>query len=458
MVILIIGFVLNMFAEVKYTNLTVYNNNIGVVNQKISQKCSKGISKLVIPNMPKTIVSDSIRINLPKDFTLNLLSYKSTNQDDTQQSISVLTKDNTFIEGTLYKKDDNQVIIKNKNDEYIVILNDYIKYINYGKFNEEEFKNKMINNGVLTLYLDSKSDTCDFDLNYIINGISWAASYDAYLDDNETNLDIQGRIVLNNNSGYNYVNSKISLVAGTVNRVSTTEMRAPFLAKSAISFEEDSEQSQTVKPQEFSEYYRYNLPYKELTINDNESISINMFSKDDIKFKKLYVYKGQRDLWYFYDNLKNYKYNTNLDLMFIFKNDKTNNIDIPLPEGRVRVYKKNGDFVSLVGEDNIKHSPIDSEIEINIGKAFNVSGKRKIIEHKKIMQNIYRDKIEISIKNDKNEDINVKIKEYLWGNWKIVESNVDYKKIDINNIEFDVKVPQKTEYKLVYIAEYDFNQ
>jgi hypothetical protein len=78
--------------------------------------------------------------------------------------------------------------------------------------------------------------------------------------------------------------------------------------------------------------------------------------------------------------------------------------------------------------------------------------------HKKVRTNVYRDTIEITIKNEKNEDINVKVKEYLWGNWSIVEASHKYTKVDANNIEFDIKVPKKSSTTIKYIAEYDLNQ
>jgi hypothetical protein len=448
-----------LIADVKDTSLTIYNNNIASVNQVYADECKKGIFDTTIKNMPRTIISDSINLNLPDYLSLKLQSYKNENTDYINQEVSILTKDNSIIKGILYKNDGESYTIRNENGEYVVVLKEYVKYVNYGKFDEIDFKNRMINNGVLKLVFDSKKDgDCEFGVNYILNNISWNASYDAYLNDDETKLDINARIVITNNTGYNFKNARVLLVAGDINRVleNISTFKAMSKAMMASSFEDSA--SEEIKPSQISEFYSYNLPFKNITINDGETLSLDMFSRKGIKFKKLYIYKGQQDMWYFYDNLKSYRYDKNLTANLIFENNKENSMDIPLPAGNVRIYKKNGNFISMVGEDKIKHTAANSKIELTLGRAFDVSGKRVILDHKKVRTNVYRDTIEITLKNEKNEDINVKVKEYLWGNWSIVEASHKYTKIDANNIEFDIKVPKKSSTTIKYTAEYDLNQ
>ena len=446
-------------ADVKDTSLTIYNNNIASVNQVYADECKKGIFDTTIKNMPRTIISDSLNLNLPDYLTLKLQSYKNENTDYINQEVSILTKDNSIIKGILYKNDGESYTIRNENGEYVVVLKEYVKYVNYGKFDEIDFKNRMINNGVLKLVFDSKKDgDCEFGVNYVLNNISWNASYDAYLNDDETKLDINARIVITNNTGYNFKNARVLLVVGDINRVleNISTFKTMSKAMMASSFEDSA--SEEIKPSQISEFYSYNLPFKSITINDGETLSLDMFSRKGIKFKKLYIYKGQQDMWYFYDNLKSYRYDKNLTANLIFENNKENSMDIPLPAGNVRIYKKNGNFISMVGEDKIKHTAANSKIELTLGRAFDVSGKRIILDHQKVRTNVYRDTIEITLKNEKNEDINVKVKEYLWGNWSIVEASHKYTKIDANNIEFDIKVQKKSSTTIKYTAEYDFNQ
>lgn len=448
-------------AEIKETSLTIYNNNLAVVNQIYSDECKKGDFEITINNMPQTIISDSINLSPDEYLRLKMISYKNENTDYIKQNVSILTKDNTIITGVLYKFDGENYIIRNEKDEYLLISKGYINYINYGKFDEIDFRNRMLNNGILKLELNSnKSGSCKIAINYLLNNILWSASYDAFINEDESNLSLNGRVVITNNSGYNFKNSRIKLIAGSINRTYSGEgmffTKAIAMEKSTLSQPSDNEEG--IKPSAFSDYYSYDLPLKEISINNAQSLSFDIFSRKGIKFKKIYLYKPQIDLWYFYDNMKNYRYDKNLTSKLIFKNNKENSLDIPLPEGKIRVYKKAGDFLSLIGEDNLKHTPVDSEIEINLGKAFDISGERKILRHEKIRQNVYRDTIQIKIKNKKNERIEVKVKEYLWGNWKIINSTHKYETLDANNIEFNLNAGARTDTTIEYSVEYDFNQ
>ncbi len=456
--LILVIFSLSLHSELKETSITVYNNNFAAVNQSYEELCQKGRFDLTIKNMPSTLISDSINISLPEYLSLSFQSYKQDSSDYLNQNVNILTKDNNIISGILYKFDGENYVIKNEKEEYLLISKDYIKYLNYGKFDEIDFKNRMVNNGILRLSLNSKkSEKCSVKINYLVNNISWTSSYDAYVDENETSLDLNARIIISNNTGYNFKNSKISLVAGVLNRAVETPslgFRSSFFT--AKSMETDSVEE--IKEEKLSDFYAYDLPFNEITISNNETISVDMFSRKGVKFDKIYIYKGQKDYWYFYDNLRNYRYDKNLTSQIIFTNSKENSLGMALPEGKLRVYRKKGEFISLIGEDKIPHTPQNEKITINLGKAFDLSGERKIINHEKIRPNVYRDTIEITIKNEKNENVKVKIKEYLWGNWKIIETTNMYEKIDANNIEFNLDINKKSKFTVKYTVEYDFNQ
>ncbi|MCX7905358.1 MAG: DUF4139 domain-containing protein [Elusimicrobiales bacterium] len=456
-IIFLFSFLVNS-QELKKTFLTLYSDNFAVVSQNYFYECRKGINEVVLIGMPKTIISDSFSIFVPKDLSLISCSYKIDEENHINQKVEVLTEDNTLIKGTLLKDGDPSVLI-DENGNYITLNRKYIKYINYGKFNEKDYRRKIKNAASVLLNMNSKdTKICSFNLNYMINSIGWSCSYDAYINEDETSLDIKAKINISNNTGHDFKNTSLMVIAGSVNRVEVqNQLFRTMAAKSISDSSFEAIGSEDIKPQSIVEQYSYTLPSDNISLYDGENVSFDLFSRNGIKFEKYYVYKGQIDTWYFYDVIKNYRYDKKLTVNFIFRNDKQNSLDIPLPQGKVRVYKKKDGFMFFAGEDNIKNMPVNSKIEISCGKAFDVEGERKIVEHKKILPNVYRDTIEIKIRNEKKEDIKVKVKEYLWGRWKIIESSNKYTIIDANNIEFDIIVSKGSSYVLKYIAEYDFN-
>lgn len=455
MKIIFLFYILLNSQELKRSFLTIYSDNFATVSQEYSLNCNKGQNLINLSGMPRTIVPESLSIFVPKDIYVLMYNYKSDDEGYINHKVEILTKDNSIIKATILR-DGEFIVALDEKGNYLKINKEYVKQINYFSFNEKDYRRKIRNSASISFQMNSKDKKdCLFNIRYVINSINWSCNYDAYINDTETSLDIKARVNIVNNTGHDFKNSSLMLIAGSMNRVQDQPQIFRAMAKS-LETAGDFINSE-IKPQEIVESYSYKIPFDNITLNDGENISVELFSKTGIKFDKYYVYKGQIDNWYFYDNIKSYKYDKKLNTIFSFKNNKENSFDIPLPEGKIRIYKMKDGFNVFSGEDLIKNTPLNSKIEINSGKAFDVEGERRILEHKKVLPNIYRDTIEIKIRNEKKEEISVKVKEYLWGRWKIVESSHRYNQIDANNIEFDIKVSPKSSQVIKYTAEYDFN-
>lgn len=440
--------------ELKKTYLTIYSDNFSIVSQYYETSCPKN-GEIKLLGMPRNLIPDSLSI-LMDGRKVRSYIYSTDYNGYSDRKVEILTEDNTLIKGVI-KADSDPCIVIDEKGNYLSLNRKYIKYINYGNFDEKEYIKQSSNNSVIRIISEpSKNGSCAFNLRYMLNSLGWKCNYDAYIDEDENRLDIVARINVNNSSGYDFKNASVMLISGSVNRNINPPQIFRAMSKSLGSYEMDAAQAE-ITPQAVSDYYSYRLPGNNLTLESGDNVSYELFSRNNIKFEKYYVYKGQMDMWYFYDNISNYRSDKKLTVSFRFKNSKDNMMDMPLPEGNVRIYMKKDGFNIFAGEDHIKNTPIDSDLEINSSKAFDVEGERKIVEHKKIIPNVYRDTVEIKIRNEKKQNIKVQIKEYLWGRWKIIESSHNYNKKDANNIEFIITVPAKTSQTVKYTAEYDFN-
>ena len=91
-----------------------------------------------------------------------------------------------------------------------------------------------------------------------------------------------------------------------------------------------------------------------------------------------------------------------------FFNRENANLGMPLPKGRVRVYKADtAGSQQLIGEDWIDHTPKDEKLRIKMGEAFDVVGQRTQKEWKRIASNLYEVEWEISLRNHKQEAVTV---------------------------------------------------
>jgi len=151
--------------------------------------------------------------------------------------------------------------------------------------------------------------------------------------------------------------------------------------------------------------------------------------------------------------------NKKVDIYLEFLNKKANKLGMPLPEGRIRVYKKDEDDGSLefVGEDRIDHTPKDEKVLIKLGSAFDIVGERKQTDFKvNYDRDWMREKFEIKVRNHKDKPVEVKVKEilYRWSNWKIEQASHTYKKDDSRTIYFPVTVDKDGEEIITYTVLY----
>lgn len=296
---------------------------------------------------------------------------------------------------------------------------------------------------------------------YETKGLGWYSDYIAIAKEGDKALDLSGWVTIDNRSGATYKDAQIKLVAGDVHRAPEPGRVYETRYKALAAVEKD-EIGFAEKP--FFEYHLYTLG-RPSTLADNSIKQIELFKPVlDVPAKKIFLYYGNPGYYYFYsspatDRNLGSQSNKKVDIYLSFKNDEYSGLAIPLPAGRVRVYKEDPDDGSLefIGEDNIDHTPKDEEVLLKLGSAFDVVGERKQTDFKVDYDRHWMEEsFEIKLRNHKEEDIEVTVKENLfrWTSWEIVEFSHIYEKIDSRTIHFKVKVPKDEETKITYSVKY----
>jgi hypothetical protein len=299
----------------------------------------------------------------------------------------------------------------------------------------------LITKPTLVWLLDSQvSGKRKAEVSYLTSGINWHAEYVAVVDQLDENLELAGWVSIDNRSGATYQDAKIKLIAGEVHRVregiplprlGKGEMME--LATGAPQFEE--------KP--FFEYHLYTL-LRPSTIKDNEIKQVSLFPTTNVKIKKIFTYDGAKE-------------EKNVKVEVEFKNSQAEGLGMPLPKGKIRVYKADVDkSLEFVGEDLIDHTPKDEKVRVFLGNAFDIVGERKRTDFKQISKDVTEESYEIKLRNHKEEAVEVVVVEHLYyyTTWEIIESNFKYEKKDANTIEFKIPL-QKDEEKIInYTVRY----
>lgn len=425
----------------KQVAVTVYNSNLGVVKDVREINLKSGLSKISITDVAKLIDPTSVHIKLDgevieQNYQYDLVSLDKILQKYVDKQISLVSESNEFVEGKLLSAMGGQIVLENKDGGLLMIPN-----VNKYRFSVGSLPEGLITKPTLVWQLNSnKSGKQDVEISYQTQGMNWHAEYVAVLNENDTKLDLNSWVSVDNNSGTTYKNAKLKLVAGDVNRVQ--DNRRVYREREQMDMLMSKSSAPQFEEKEFFEYHIYNLQ-RPTTLAQNETKQISLFESSGVDAKKKYFYRST-----------GYNSNGKVNVIVEFSNKEEQNLGVPMPKGKVRVYKSDGESIEFVGEDLIDHTPKNETIKLKIGDAFDVIAEERQVEHKKITNKVYEQDFEIKIKNRKNEKVVVEVERYLGLNWEVLSSSLEYKKKNAQTITFQVPVNKDDETILTYKVRY----
>lgn len=418
----------------KSLNVTVYNNDLGVIRDIREIKINSGISEIKITDVASLIEPSTVHIKLngnvlEQNFQYDLVNLEKVLSKYIDKNIQ-LVSDNTVISGVLLSVTGNQIVLK-QNDGGLLMLPKYDTYrVSVGSLPEG-----LITKPTLVWKLESpKTANQDVELSYQTRGMNWHAEYVAVLDEKDTKISLNSWVSIDNNSGTTFKDAKIKLVAGNVNRIVDNIKFSLANRMLGDGMEVDAAPKAQFEERSFFEYHIYDLQ-RNTNLANNETKQISLFQADNISINKKYRYNS-----YDWNNGK-----TKVEVIIEFENKKLNNLGMPIPAGKVALYKTDGNSLEFIGEDKIEHTPKDEKIKLKVGEAFDIIAEEKQTNTKKISDKIWEYTYEISIRNRKDENIVIDIEKYLGYNWEIIENNFDFEKIDAQKVLFKIPIKKNEE-------------
>ncbi|MCX8027495.1 MAG: DUF4139 domain-containing protein [Thermodesulfovibrionales bacterium] len=438
--------------------VTVYNNNLGLVKDQRKVKLDSGLQELRFMDVSANIIPESVSIKcLNEKECVDILEQ---NYEYDLISPSKLLDKYVGKEVKLYWKNyytDKEEIVKAKllsNNQGLPVyqIGDEITFNHPGRVIFPELPKDLISKPTLLwLIKNDKQGTKTIETAYLSNKLNWEANYVLRLNENDTLADLTGWVTIDNQSGTTYNNATLKLVAGDVRRVDTFKMKK----RAADEMKMYAQASREMKEEEFFEYHLYSLDRK-TTLKNNQSKQILMLEAQNIPLTKEYVYK-ETNPFYYRSRLDYPLKNTKVEVVIEFLNKKENNLGMPLPKGMIRSYKYDSDkSLQFIGESMIDHTPKNEKISLVVGNAFDIVGERKQMDWTKIANNIYESSYEIILKNHKKHDIVVKVVEKIPGSWKMISSSHEYKKFDSSTIHYFIPVKKDGESRLKYTVRIEF--
>ena len=427
-------------------SVTIYNGNFGLVRETRRLQLGSGIFELEFGDVASTIQPETVHLRaldgrlevLEQNYRYDLLSPQKLLEKYVGRTVR-LARWNPEKERDEYI--DAEVLSVNQGT--IFRTAEGITYNYPGRIVFPDVPDNLIASPTLVWLLNGNRDRQDAEISYLAGGMNWRADYVMVVGENDDVGDLTGWVTLTNNSGAEYRNALLKLVAGDVQRVGgRDEMR--LMAKMAVA-EADAA---GFTEEGFFEYHLYTLG-RPTNLKQNEQKQVTLLEARDFGVKKRLQFYGQM-YWYrgAYGQIAS---NQKVGVFLELRNTERNGLGMALPAGVVRVYKEDGSGAQqFIGEDRIDHTPRDEKIRIRMGEAFDVVADRTQTDYTVISSCVSESSWEIEIRNHKDQAETVEVIEPVGGDWEILSSSHRVTKVDAFTFKFEVKVPARGEQKITY--------
>lgn len=437
--------------------VTVYNNNLGLVKDQREVKLNSGIQELRFMDVASHIIPESVSIKcidkrqcmeiLEQNYEYDLISPSKLLDKYIGKEVKLYWKN--------YYTDKEEIkrakLLANNQEGPVFQIDGEITFNHPGRIIFPEIPKDLISKPTLLWLINAdKQGTKKIETSYLTDNLNWEANYVLKLNATDTHADLTGWVTIDNKSGTTYEKATIKLVAGDVKRVENIKYKKDKARDTKLYAAVPQ-----MKEEEFFEYHLYSLD-KKTNLKNNQSKQILMLEAVNIPLTKEYIYR-ETNPFYYQSRLDHNLRNTKVEVSIEFVNSKQNNLGMALPKGIIRSYKyDSGNSLQFIGENSIDHTPKDEKISIVVGNAFDIVGERKQTEWNKIAPKIYETSYEITLKNHKKDDIVVKVVEKIPGSWKILTSSHEYKKFDASTVYFFIPVTKDGVSKLTYSVRVEF--
>lgn len=450
-------------------SISIYNNNLALVKDTRKVSLKNGQNEVAFEGVASQIKPESVLISghgvnvMEYNYNYDLLNTQNIIEKSVGEKVKTVTENPTTGENIF----DTATILSATSGTVVLQFSYGIETRFPGRLVFENLPEGLSQKPTLNATLFSvNSGVQNLMLAYLTNGISWKTNYVAEVADNNT-LNLNAWVAINNNSGIDYNDAKVQLIAGDVNQVYDAAVPAfrannLMLAKAAVS--ESAADTAAGMPQQISGYQLYNLPYK-TDIKNKQTKQVSLFEKQNVKYQKEgRIYSSL----YFGGDYQSAFEKQHPQMFYIINNKESDNLGIPMPAGVVRFYENDNESnMQFIGENNISHIAKGEKIELDLGDFFDVFVDGKVASVDKVsetklpglingcsrMQTVRNYNAEVVFNNSGDNLVKIRFMQNINQNTKIIKENIAGNLKNANQYEWLIEVPANGKITLNFVAE-----
>ncbi len=316
----------------------------------------------------------------------------------------------------------------------------------------------LTNTPVLSVQLSNLPQTdqnYQANLLYLTDGISWSTDYIAKIDDETRKLHLTAWANIQNQSGIDYKNAHIRLIAGEPNIIQSYAPIRQNYALASMAMEMDSPMARSAKitPQSLGDFYLYTIPTAS-TLKNNEETQLVLFESAAIPFIKTYHFDNQIHYGRAFEKSHQLQ---NAEVSLNFTNDKAAHLGFPLPFGIIRLYQATDNLDTFLGEATLQATPNGQSVTLTTGNAFDITLNRSQSDCKVINKDECELTVKLVIANAKKEAADIIVSETPYVtpnlNWEIIQESQKYA-LEGDKIQWAFTLPKESETTITYTIRY----
>lgn len=445
-------------------SVTIYNNNLALVQDVRKLDIAQGRSKVEFPDVSARIQPQTLSFYasgttiIEQNFDFDLLTPTKLMEKAIGQTVTLLrTNPATGVESR------ERATVLSTAGGVVVRIGNRIEVLRDDGLPVRVIFDRVPPNlrarPTLSVNIDSsQAGSRPVSLRYLSSGLGWSSDYVALYNEESDTIDMQGWVTLTNQTGTTFHQADTLLVAGNPNR---SGGRGFGSSRGRI-----KPGTQSANRERLGDFYLYPIEGR-TTIANAQTKQVSFLDVQGVPARKVY----ERSVgWLSNDNDP-----VNVTSAISFSSSRNQGLGDALPAGTVRFYQRDSQGTpQFIGENSIGHTPMGSELSLATGDAFDItvqaevekretitssewekSARYRVIEDGEIVRQVdverpkeyYRTTMRYTLTNAKDEAVDVDLTQgglnrYWWSNdYRVVSEDIVGEQMNSDRRKWVVPVP-----------------
>ncbi len=420
-------------------SLTLYNQNLGLVRENRKLPPLQAGQEITLEDVSQQLQVESLRISnagqiLEQNLNTNVLNQQSLLAHYTGKTLQLArlnpaTGQELVSTVKLLSVEGNRALIKRDNRFETIPLN------NQWRFIFPSLPQQLLAKPSLNFRSSGTNRKQTAQISYLSAGLNWNMDYVLTLSDSGQYVALDGLASLSNQTGTDFKQADIKLLAGELYQPNNRyKMRQRGMeVMSAMS----ADTAASPPREQLQDFHLYSLPRKTDLLNGQVK-QVSLLSAKDIKIDRGYSYQ-----FLIYPTLERNQHRVKPELTVKFKNEKANQLGMPLPAGNLRTFAPDSNgHLQFIGGANINHTGEGNEVEVKLGKAFDLSIHRKQTHFSKTFNGFLVGQ-ELRITNSRSTPATLELTGNFPLKWNMKSSSHPHEKVLGGSVRWLVEVPPK---------------